>query len=135
MSSSARVTTPADVLDRLRPDVWVKGGDYARGEPAEAPVVRRYGGEIVLLPHTSHSTSRIVAAVMQAIYNGHTVVPGEQVQPTGPAWARVLPDRVGQSWFSALRMPACACWPSRSKAGLSSGARRRDGPLNVNSAV
>jgi len=28
----------------------------------EAPVVRRYGGEIVLLPHTSHSTSRIVAA-------------------------------------------------------------------------
>jgi bifunctional ADP-heptose synthase (sugar kinase/adenylyltransferase) len=50
MSSSARVTTPADVLDRLRPDVWVKGGDYARGGPAEAPVVCRYGGEIVLHP-------------------------------------------------------------------------------------
>jgi bifunctional ADP-heptose synthase (sugar kinase/adenylyltransferase) len=26
MSSSARATTPAAVLDRLRPDVWVKGG-------------------------------------------------------------------------------------------------------------
>ena len=36
---------PAAVLDRLRPDVWVKGGDYPRGELAEASVVRRYGGE------------------------------------------------------------------------------------------
>ena len=32
---------PAAVLDRLRPDVWVKGGDYARGELMEASVVRR----------------------------------------------------------------------------------------------
>ena len=53
---------PAAVLDRLRPDVWVKGGDYARGELAEASVVRRYGGEVVLLPYTGHSTSRIVPA-------------------------------------------------------------------------
>lgn len=54
--------TPAAVLDRLRPDMWVKGSDYARGELAEAPVIRRYGGEVVLLPYTGHSTSRIVAA-------------------------------------------------------------------------
>ncbi len=54
--------TPVALLDRLRPDVWVKGGDYARGELAEAPVVRRYGGEVVLLPYTGHSTSQIVAA-------------------------------------------------------------------------
>lgn len=65
--------------------------------------------------------------------------PGEQVRILkahwAPALARVVPDRVGQSWLSALRMPVCACRPSRSKAGLSSGARRRDGPLKVNSAV
>jgi D-beta-D-heptose 7-phosphate kinase / D-beta-D-heptose 1-phosphate adenosyltransferase len=55
--------TPASVLERLRPDIWVKGGDYARGELAEASVVRRYGGDVILLPYTSqHSTSRIVAA-------------------------------------------------------------------------
>jgi len=62
MTSPAPEPTPAAVLDRLRPDVWVKGGDYARGELAEAPVVRRYGGEVVLLPYTGHSTSRIAAA-------------------------------------------------------------------------
>ena len=54
---------PSVVLDRLRPQVWVKGGDYARGELAEAAVVRRHGGEVVLLPYTGvHSTSQIVAA-------------------------------------------------------------------------
>jgi D-beta-D-heptose 7-phosphate kinase / D-beta-D-heptose 1-phosphate adenosyltransferase len=55
--------TPCAVLDRLRPDVWVKGGDYARGELAEAEVVRRHGGQVVLLPYLErHSTSRLVEA-------------------------------------------------------------------------
>jgi D-beta-D-heptose 7-phosphate kinase / D-beta-D-heptose 1-phosphate adenosyltransferase len=55
--------TPAAVLERLRPDVWVKGGDYACGELPEASVVRRHGGEVVLLPYTGrHSTSQLVAA-------------------------------------------------------------------------
>jgi hypothetical protein len=40
------------VLERLRPDVWVKGGDYSGGDLPEAPVVRRQGGEVVLLPYT-----------------------------------------------------------------------------------
>jgi rfaE bifunctional protein nucleotidyltransferase chain/domain len=63
--------TPAVLLDRLRPDVWVKGGDYARGELAEAPVVRRYGGEVVLLPYTGHSTSAIVSAARAQGLSGH----------------------------------------------------------------
>lgn len=70
---------------------------------------------------------------------GHSVVSGEQVHILKAHWApplaRVPPDRAGQSWFSAVRIPVRACWPSRPKAGLSSGARRRDGPLKVNSAV
>jgi hypothetical protein len=44
-------------------------------------------------------------------------------------------DPVVQSWFSVLRMPVCAFLPSRLKAGRSNGARRRDVPLKVNSAV
>jgi rfaE bifunctional protein nucleotidyltransferase chain/domain len=60
--------TPSAVLERLRPDVWVKGGDYAGEDLAEAPVVRRYGGEVVLLPYAGrHSTSRIVAAARAAL--------------------------------------------------------------------
>lgn len=70
--------------------------------------------------------------------NGYSVVPsGQGAHPQGPGlgFGVCAPDRAGQSWFSAVRIPVCACWPSRSKAGLSSGARRRDGPLKVNSAV
>ncbi|HEY1621483.1 MAG TPA: D-glycero-beta-D-manno-heptose 1-phosphate adenylyltransferase [Streptosporangiaceae bacterium] len=55
--------TPVAMLERLRPDVWVKGGDYACDELTEAPVVRRHGGEVVLLPYLSrHSTTALVAA-------------------------------------------------------------------------
>jgi rfaE bifunctional protein nucleotidyltransferase chain/domain len=53
--------TPADVLARLRPDVWVKGGDYAGAALPEADVVRRHGGEVVLVPIVpGYSTTRLV---------------------------------------------------------------------------
>ncbi|MCW2901255.1 MAG: hldE [Streptosporangiaceae bacterium] len=56
--------TPAKLLDRLRPDVWVKGGDYAPADLVEAETVRRYGGEVVLVPYLGgRSTSRLVERV------------------------------------------------------------------------
>jgi D-beta-D-heptose 7-phosphate kinase/D-beta-D-heptose 1-phosphate adenosyltransferase len=53
--------TPAEVLDRLRPDVWAKGGDYAGAELPEAAVLRRWGGQVVVLPYLDgHSTTALV---------------------------------------------------------------------------
>ena len=43
-------SSPAAVLERLRPDIWVKGGDYTGVALPEAEVVHRHGGEVVLLP-------------------------------------------------------------------------------------
>jgi rfaE bifunctional protein nucleotidyltransferase chain/domain/rfaE bifunctional protein kinase chain/domain len=55
--------SPDRVLDRLRPNVWVKGGDYAEADLPEADVVRRHGGEIVLLPTVAgYSSSNLIAA-------------------------------------------------------------------------
>ena len=55
--------TPAELLDRLRPDVWVKGGDYTVADLPEAPLVSRYGGQTVIIPLVEgYSTSRLVAA-------------------------------------------------------------------------
>jgi D-beta-D-heptose 7-phosphate kinase / D-beta-D-heptose 1-phosphate adenosyltransferase len=63
-------TTPDRVLDLLRPDVWVKGGDYfldgPDGEPAlpEAELVKRWGGQTVVVPYLSgRSTTRLLAAI------------------------------------------------------------------------
>ncbi|PVZ08271.1 PfkB family carbohydrate kinase [Actinomycetospora cinnamomea] len=53
---------PRTVLDRLRPDVWVKGGDYATDELLETPLVRGWGGEVVAVPyHAGRSSTRLLA--------------------------------------------------------------------------
>ncbi|ASO19597.1 rfaE bifunctional protein nucleotidyltransferase chain/domain [Actinoalloteichus hoggarensis] len=55
--------SPVALLERLRPDVWVKGGDYAGAPLPESEVVHRHGGETVLIPTVhGYSTSRLVAA-------------------------------------------------------------------------
>ncbi|HEX8860637.1 MAG TPA: D-glycero-beta-D-manno-heptose 1-phosphate adenylyltransferase, partial [Actinomycetes bacterium] len=55
---------PAALLERLRPDVWVKGGDYTLGELPEAPLVGRHGGRTVLIPLSDgYSTTRLVRAM------------------------------------------------------------------------
>ncbi|PXY27318.1 PfkB family carbohydrate kinase [Prauserella muralis] len=53
--------SPEQVLARLRPDVWVKGGDYAEADLPEAGVVRRHGGEVVLVPTVAgYSTTHLL---------------------------------------------------------------------------
>ena len=64
--------TAISLVERLRPDIYVKGSDYAgeqQGVPdtsrlPEAPVVQSYGGEVRLisyLPH--HSTTELIAKI------------------------------------------------------------------------
>jgi rfaE bifunctional protein nucleotidyltransferase chain/domain len=61
--------TPERMLETLRPDVWVKGGDYLADELPEADLVRRQGGEVVILPTvTGYSSSNLIAAA-----NGHAI--------------------------------------------------------------
>ena len=56
--------TPAELVAALRPDVLVKGGDYARGEIAGADMVEAYGGRVEIVPLvTGCSTSGIVARI------------------------------------------------------------------------
>jgi rfaE bifunctional protein nucleotidyltransferase chain/domain/rfaE bifunctional protein kinase chain/domain len=53
--------TPERVLERLRPDVWAKGGDYAGAELPEARVLRRWGGQAIALPYVEgRSTTNLV---------------------------------------------------------------------------
>ncbi|GII94498.1 PfkB family carbohydrate kinase [Sinosporangium siamense] len=60
-------TTPCEVIERIRPDVWVKGGDYHDQGLPEAPIVGAVGGEIVILPCLpGHSTTKLIAAVQAA---------------------------------------------------------------------
>ncbi|MFC2080905.1 D-glycero-beta-D-manno-heptose 1-phosphate adenylyltransferase [Bacteroidota bacterium] len=43
--------TPSELMHALKPDVWVKGGDYQNIEDLpEYKVIAEYGGEVVILP-------------------------------------------------------------------------------------
>jgi D-beta-D-heptose 7-phosphate kinase/D-beta-D-heptose 1-phosphate adenosyltransferase len=56
--------TPAAVLERLRPDIWAKGGDYALEELPEAEPVAGWGGEVVILPYVEgRSTTRLLKEI------------------------------------------------------------------------
>jgi rfaE bifunctional protein nucleotidyltransferase chain/domain len=53
--------TPVEALRALRPDVWVKGGDYAGIELPEAAVLAEWGGIAVTVPYQpGRSTSNLV---------------------------------------------------------------------------
>jgi D-beta-D-heptose 7-phosphate kinase / D-beta-D-heptose 1-phosphate adenosyltransferase len=52
--------TPLAVLDALRPDVWVKGGDYAAPALPEAELLAGWGGQVVVVPYLAgRSTTRL----------------------------------------------------------------------------
>ncbi|MDX6256709.1 MAG: D-beta-D-heptose 7-phosphate kinase / D-beta-D-heptose 1-phosphate adenosyltransferase [Frankiales bacterium] len=56
--------SPAELLQRLQPDLWAKGGDYAGVVLPEASVLRGWGGQAVVLPYLEgRSTSSIVRAM------------------------------------------------------------------------
>lgn len=42
--------TPTQLLDLVKPDLHVKGGDYDPEAMEETPTVRKNGGEVVILP-------------------------------------------------------------------------------------
>ena len=53
--------TPQKIIEELRPDFLVKGGDYEPENIVGADYVRSAGGEVVILPFvTGHSTTNII---------------------------------------------------------------------------
>ncbi|THJ66252.1 bifunctional heptose 7-phosphate kinase/heptose 1-phosphate adenyltransferase [Arthrobacter echini] len=57
-------STPENVLARLQPDIWVKGGDYAAEDLPEAALMSSWGGRTVTVPYIpARSTTKLAAAL------------------------------------------------------------------------
>jgi rfaE bifunctional protein nucleotidyltransferase chain/domain len=57
----------------LKPDIYVKGGDYTLEELPEAKIVASYGGKVILLPLVpGHSTTEIIEKILNS-YRGKQV--------------------------------------------------------------
>jgi len=55
---------PARLIERLRPDLYIKGGDYEPGLLRSAPLVESYGGRCVVIPVEHEiSTSFIIRRI------------------------------------------------------------------------
>lgn len=58
--------TPHELIRAVRPQVFVKGGDYTRATLPEADLVEELGGTVKILPFVSErSTSRIISRICQ----------------------------------------------------------------------
>ena len=56
--------TPSELIRALRPDVYVKGGDYTRATLPETELVESLGGEVRLLPYVDdRSTSGVIERI------------------------------------------------------------------------
>ena len=57
-------STPLALLELVRPDVYVKGGDYDIATLAETALVRSWGGDARALPFVDgYSTTALVARI------------------------------------------------------------------------
>ncbi len=61
-------TTAAQLIETLKPDIYVKGGDYRIETLPEAPIVQAYGGRIELVKiEITTSTTGIINSILQAV--------------------------------------------------------------------
>lgn len=59
--------TPEEVLKTIRPDIYVKGGDYRIEDVAEASVITTWGGRTVIVPYIEGlSTTGMIARIKDA---------------------------------------------------------------------
>ena len=68
-------TTASGLIELLKPDIYVKGGDWAGKELPESDAVKRCGGEIHFVPTVpERSTSDIISTIVErycGIEHGH----------------------------------------------------------------
>jgi D-beta-D-heptose 7-phosphate kinase / D-beta-D-heptose 1-phosphate adenosyltransferase len=56
--------TPHELIKVVKPDIFVKGGDYTRETLPEAPLVEELGGEVHILPYVKHkSTTNVIERI------------------------------------------------------------------------
>ncbi len=59
-----------DLIESLRPAIYVKGGDYKKEDLKSTPIVERYGGKVVIIPlKEGLSSSNIIAQSAASDFN------------------------------------------------------------------
>jgi rfaE bifunctional protein nucleotidyltransferase chain/domain len=64
--------TANSLVEALKPDLYIKGGDWGEGRtPPEAEIVARYGGQVRILPYLpDHSTTGLIEVIVERFASG-----------------------------------------------------------------
>ena len=58
--------TPVNLIERIRPDIYVKGGDYEIDSLAETHLVKTWGGKAIAIPFLyERSTTSLLGKIRQ----------------------------------------------------------------------
>lgn len=58
--------TPCELIEQIKPDIYVKGGDYDMATLRETALVKQWGGHAVAIPFVDgYSTTRLVERIRQ----------------------------------------------------------------------
>ncbi|MGW4407142.1 D-glycero-beta-D-manno-heptose 1-phosphate adenylyltransferase [Nonomuraea sp. NPDC004702] len=80
--------TPERLLRLIRPEIYVKGGDYTPEMLPEAPLVRSLGGEVLVLDYLPDRSTTAIIGRMRSVPgapDGATPVLPDGVRPVPPA--------------------------------------------------
>jgi rfaE bifunctional protein nucleotidyltransferase chain/domain len=82
-------------IEQLKPDRYIKAGDYSPAKLSSAPIVESYGGKVVIIPVLhSTSTSKIIATIAER-YSLEYQQPNRCSQPQTTIRPAVFLDRDG----------------------------------------
>lgn len=60
--------TPLELIECLRPDVIVKGGDWAEEDVVGRDSVRKWGGKVVIIPETEGASTTNIVEKIKKVY-------------------------------------------------------------------
>jgi 3-deoxy-manno-octulosonate cytidylyltransferase (CMP-KDO synthetase) len=92
--------TPIPLIEDVRPNIHVKGGDYIADELPEAATVKKHGGEIVIVPlEAGFSTTSTLEKILPSPPSPLSRSAGEGVPKAGVRAVIVIPARFGSTRF------------------------------------
>ncbi len=58
--------TPINIINIIKPDIHVKGGDYTEDDLPETNIIKSYGGKVKILPLVKgYSTTNIINSILE----------------------------------------------------------------------
>lgn len=118
--------TPKRLLEQLRPDVWVKGGDYAPADLPETEVLARWGGRAVTVPYRDGRSSTALAARAAACAAARE--PESTGEPTVAALPTTSVSEPGHGAAGGGRRAVGEHRPVVRRAAAGAAGRRRHAP-------